>query len=138
MGKYTICELQQMLEERQTALQELTRQRIEKLNELKQIDAQIEELSGEAVSDIVSNVTIPKPDKSTRKKSTGRKTSIDYAKEVLKKHPDGLLLDDLAVAVVKAGYETKSEKFSNTLYQSLYKNDEIIRNSDGRYVLSQE
>lgn len=134
MSKYTISQLQKMLEERQSKLEELTQERQSLLVELKKIDTQIEELSGESLDDTFTNVEIPKNGQK-KKKVTGRKTSVDYAKEVLAHHPDGLDLEELSEAVLKAGYPTNSKNFSNSLYQSLYKNPEVIRNSEGRYQL---
>lgn len=138
MADYTISELQKMLEERQTRLKTLAELRSKKLAELKEIDTQIETLSGEAVSDSISTVTLPKPQPKKKRvpRDTNKQTSVEYAKEILAKHPLGLELNDLAEAVLKAGYSSKSSNFSNSLYQALYKSDEIVRNSEGRYVLT--
>jgi hypothetical protein len=134
---YSITQLQKMLEEKSTRLTELSSLRKTKVSELQEIDSEIEQLSGEPANESISHVSVPKRQPGTKKKkSSTRKTALDYAREVLGRNSGGLELEDLADKIVKAGYESKSDNFKNTLYQALYKaRDEFPKNGDGKYTL---
>lgn len=132
---YSIEELQKMLEERTALMKELTKEREDVVKKLRSIDDQIEKLSGKPVEETIKKVSIPQSARS--KKKASKKTVVEYAQEVLKKHPSGLDLEALADAVIEAGYETTSANFKNALYQSVYKNKDIFhRDGQGKYKLS--
>lgn len=131
---YSIEELQKMLEERTALIKELAKERDEALKKLRSIDDQIEKLSGRPVEETIKRVEIPRSART--KKKASKKTVVDFAQEVLRKHPTGLDLEALADAVIDAGYETTSTNFKGTLYQALFKNKDIFhRNGQGKYKL---
>lgn len=76
--------------------------------------------------------TPKKKKKGGRPKGTtgNKKGSREYAMEVLAKHPEGLSLTDLADRVLKAGYQTNSNNFSQSLYQVLYNDRKKGKNFD--------
>ena len=121
---YSLTQLQQLVESKQSELTNLKTKRAEiqkELNELDQLIAQTEG-NGRAVATPVST----KPADRRRNVSPSRseprmsRTAKDWAIEILGQEKKGLPLKDLANRMLESGYKTTSTNFSVALYQVLH------------------
>lgn len=132
----TLAQLQQLMDERSSELSELKSQRSELQKQIKELDRQIRQTEGVGAktrgpgrkksygaattkSPTRKKKKVARKGKRTRPKN--EKSAKGYAEEILRGEPKGLKLNDLADRILAAGYKSNSSNFTNTLYQSLYK-----------------
>ncbi|QDT39207.1 hypothetical protein [Stratiformator vulcanicus] len=148
----TVAELEELLEDRRSAVTDLEEKRAKLLEELSAVDQEIADLAGGKKKSpgrpkkSKAATSTPKKKKSVKKKksSGGRrarntKSLKDYILDILAKNKKGLDLNEMMDAVQKEGYKSKSADFKTVLYQTLYhlkRGGEIDRNDKtGAYVL---
>ena len=121
---YSLAQLQQLVETKQSELADLKVKRAELQKELNELDQLISkaEGNGRAVAKPVS----PKPGVTKKKRvaikkrAKNQKTAKEWAIEILGKEKNGLPLKDLANKLLEGGYKTTSTNFSVALYQVLH------------------
>ncbi|MFW6065319.1 MAG: hypothetical protein ACOC9S_00730 [Planctomycetota bacterium] len=133
-----IDEMQQELEMKLQRLDELKSRRDE-------IDAEIAELMG-----MGAYRSARKRAKSTRgrvktakRKTAGKKTGrgrrgkplVEYIKDVLKKHPEGMRVKEIEQAVRKAGYKTSSKDFYGIIASTVRDTKNFKKIKRGVYTL---
>jgi hypothetical protein len=99
-------------------------------NSLASVEKEIETLSGKDTS----------PGTKTRRKIGKRPKNAKSLKvvmtEVLTKNKKGFSLNNLTAKITEAGYKSKSRKFSNVVYQTIYANKQFIHDEKaGTYRL---
>jgi len=97
----SIKELRQELAARERQLRKLVTRRSELARRLQSLDRQIEAIGGEAVAE---------GRKPVRRRRTD-KPLVEYIRKVLTSKPKGMRVGEIAAAVLKAGYQTKSKRF---------------------------
>jgi len=107
----SVAEIQQLLKKKQGRVAQLQKRRVKLLEEIKNIDAEITELSGESSGTRYSNTY----------------TNLGVACHVLGKYKKGLTLAELADAILKTGHRSTSNNFNNTIYQAIHNSDLIKR-----------
>ena len=117
-----IAELERVLNIRKRDILALAKKRDKLKAELDEVERQLAEISGDSGTIKGHNraryLTRPKNEKSLRL------TVFD----VLKEHPKGLKISEIAQKVLDSGYKTNSANFNNVLYQCLYGTKEIQHN----------
>jgi len=125
LSEMSVADLNRILNERQSRVNKLKKKRDSYLEKVQGLEDQIHELEGEGAG--AGTGTRPRNEKPLH----------DYVTDILGRHKKGLALADLAEKVLKAGYKTNSSNFNNTVYQCVYKSDEIDRDEkSGNYVIA--
>lgn len=125
-GDMSVAELQRLLNNRKLAVNKMRRKRDGYLEKAAALDAQIKEIEGEGSA----------TNGRTGARQQNEKALHVYVREILGKHKKGLPLADLAEKVLKAGYKTNSVNFNNTVYQCVYKAEDIQKDEAGNYYLA--
>lgn len=123
----SIADLERMLEQKRSQLQELLQKRDRLQRDLDELDAQIQD---------AANVDAPL--KRRRRKSRVRNGTPlrPLVLEILGKNKKGLSLPELAEKVTATGYQSASRNFQNVLYQCVYNSPQVVRDeSSGLYRL---
>ena len=115
---YSVADLERILDERKTLLQELVKKRDAAQKELDKLDAEIQGLVG-----VGGNAA--------RFRRRRRRVKNDMSlravvMEILGKNKKGFTLSDLADKVTETGYKSASRNFRNVLYQCLYNTESIV------------
>ena len=117
--------------------------------DLASMEAKIRDLSGERPAEsggegdeAVGRRGRPKGSKNRRKGRRGSrvknvKSLRVYVQDELQKSKKGLTIDELIANVQAAGYQSKSDKFKNVMYQCLYHNFAQDKDS-GKWVQAAE
>jgi hypothetical protein len=124
----SVTQLEQLLTAHKARLAGLVKRRAKLQATLAGVEKEIAALSGAA------------PDKKVRRKIGKRPKNVKPLKvvmtEVLGKNKKGLSLGDLAEKILATGYKSKSRKFSNVVYQTIYANKQFIHDDKtGTYRL---
>ena len=122
----SVAELERLLRDRKSKLNDLVRRRTKLQRELEQIERQILELEGKSDSSVIRAAKRPR----------NEKTLAEVVNEVLNRNKSGLTLSALAERVFATGYRSSSTNFNNVLYQCLYNAEEIVHDPEtGKYSL---
>jgi len=126
-SNYSLADLQHMLSERKTELDDLKREQAKLEKNLSAVKNRIEILTGK--KDKRSKVhRVKRP----RNQVSLHKTIL----ELLGKNKAGLLLDDIKKQILANGYKTTSKNFRNVVYQTAYHSQKIVQNKKtGVYLL---
>jgi hypothetical protein len=121
---YSLAQLQQLVEGKQSELADLKARRAElrkKLNELDQFILKAEG-SGKAIAHPVTSKPAAQKKKrvAIKPRAKNQRSAKDYAIEILGKEKKGLPLKELADQVLASGYQSNSTNFSLSLYQVLH------------------
>lgn len=124
----SIADLERLLEEKRSQLQELLQKRERLQQDLDELDAQIQD---------AANVNGPLTSRRRRKSRVKNETPLrPLVLEILGKNKKGLSLADLAEKVTATGYKSASRNFQNVLYQCVYNSSQIVRDdATGLYRL---
>jgi hypothetical protein len=124
----SIADLERLLEEKRSQLQDLVEKRDRLQKELDKLDAQIQG---------AANVDGPVSRRVGRKRRLKNEMSLKAAvQQALAKNKKGLSLADLEVAVIETGYQSGSANFRNVLYQAVYNSATVARDEKtGLYKL---
>jgi len=132
-NELSLAQLQQLIENKASELSELKAKRAELQKELNELDRLIQQTEGASAMKTVAKKKVARSTTagaSTKKKKVAKKkrtrvknqqSAKAYAMEILGKEAKGLPLNQLADRILASGYQTESEDFKITLYQSLYK-----------------
>ena len=154
----TIAELRRELSAKEQQLTKLRKQREQLAAKLKTVDKQIRGLAGEpaaeprkkaakkkterkktakkAVKGPAKKVRGGKAAKARRRKVVKQKPLVVCLTEALRKAKGKMRAQDLAAAVVKAGYVTKDKRFKGTVAKALAEKKQFKRVGRGLYVLA--
>ncbi|MFO1045944.1 MAG: hypothetical protein U0941_29530 [Planctomycetaceae bacterium] len=125
---FSVADLERILDERKSQLQELAKRRDAAQKELDKIDAEIQEIVGEGG-------TIGRMRRRRRRVKNDRSLRA-VVLEILGKNKKGFTLADLAGKVTETGYKSSSKNFRNVLYQCLYNTEGIVHDeASGCYRL---
>ena len=125
---FSVADLERILDERKSQLQELAKRRDAAQKELDKIDAEIQEIVGEGG-------TIGRLRRRRRRVKNDRSLRA-VVLEILGKNKKGFTLADLAGKVTETGYKSSSKNFRNVLYQCLYNTEGIVHDeASGCYRL---
>lgn len=144
-GKVSLTDVQSILGNVRSEIDQIKAKRDELQAELAQLDQRIshvEGAGGKATAAVPAKTTAKKTTKKTTKKKMGRPagkatkgkgtkkkvtsrkrtgpSARSLALEILEKEKSGLLLDELASKMLASGYKSKSDNFKTVLYQTLY------------------
>ena len=121
---FSLNQLQELVQSKQSELASLKAKRAELQKELNELDKLIlqTEGTGRAVAKPVSTKPAAKKKKrvAIKKRAKNTRTAKDCAIEILGKEKKGLRLKELANQVLASGYKTNSTNFSVALYQVLH------------------
>ena len=129
----SIAAIRKELATKQRQLEKLQAQRDAVAARLEATDRQIRALGGEAPA------RAGRPGrKAARRAAPGRavrvgKSLAEYIKQVLAKAPQGMRARSVTAAVLKAGYTTRDQNFSQTVAKTLAKNPAFRRVRRGVY-----
>ena len=126
----SVAQLERLLSTHKARLAELLKKQAKLQKSLAGVEKEIETLSGKDTS----------PGTKTRRKIGKRPKNAKSLKvvmtEVLTKNKKGFSLSDLTTKITEAGYKSKSRKFSNVVYQTIYANKQFIHDEKaGTYRL---
>ena len=126
----SVAQLERLLSTHKARLAELLKQRAKLQATLAGVEKEIGVLAGKDAA----------PGKKVRRKIGKRPKNAKSLKvvvtEVLTKNKKGLSLNDLAAKVLATGYKTKSRKFNNVVYQTIFANKEFTHDEKtGNYRL---
>jgi hypothetical protein len=130
VSQLTLNELRAELDRR---VQNLQRQREELLSKLEDVDRELEAV-GSVGTDVLGHDR-PNGSAPRRRKPKNDRPLREYLAEVLGEAPR--TLKDAADAVLDAGYQTSSKKFSNNVNVVLHK-DELFVKEDGMWRVNGE
>ena len=146
-----VAELEKMLDQRKSLVQELGKKREALHKQLAEIEEQLTAIvGGQAMSAVKgTGARRGRPPGSGNKKPRGSKkrgsrpknerSLRDVISDILGKSKKGLTLEELVPKVVEAGYKSNSTNFSNMIYQNIYNSEGIAKDpSTGCYSLVQE
>lgn len=123
---FSVADLERILEERKSQLQDLAKRRDQAQKELDKLDAEIQDLVGPG-----GNVG---RFRKRRRRVKNEMSLRAVVLEILGKNKKGFTLADLAEKVSETGYKSASRNFRNVLYQCLYNTDGIVHDdSTGCY-----
>jgi hypothetical protein len=123
---FSVADLERILEDRKTQLQDLAKRRDQAQKELDKLDAEIQDLVGPG-----GNVG---RFRKRRRRVKNEMSLRAVVLEILGKNKKGFTLADLAEKVSETGYKSASRNFRNVLYQCLYNTDGIVHDdSTGCY-----
>lgn len=116
----SVTDIQQFLKKQQGRVNQLQKRRAKLVEDIKNIDTEIAELSGQG---------------GTRFKN--KRSHIGAICHVLGKYKKGLPLAELSNAVLKSGHQSTSGNFKNIVYQAIHNNSELVIRDEKtkRYVL---
>ena len=115
---FSVADLERILDERKTQLQDLAKKRDQAQKELDKLDAEIQDLVG--VGGSIGKIR-------RRRRRVKNETSLRaVVLEILGKSKKGFSLADLAGKVAETGYKSNSRNFRNVLYQCLYNTESIV------------
>ena len=121
----SIDELEAALaEKRNQQKDELETQRLELLQQVKEIEGKIAEITGNKY-----------PNGRGGPRHSNSMSLKEAITNVLRGSKKGFTKDEIADAVQTLGYKSTSDKFAGIVYQTLYKHDEFVRGDDRRYTL---
>ena len=146
----TIAELRREIAARRQQLSKLRKQRERLAARLRALDKQIGGLAGEptakprkkaarkrAIRRRTAKKAVKRPVRKARRRTVVKQRSlVIYLTEAMRKAKGKMRAQDLAAAVVKAGYATKDKSFKATVAQTLAKNKQFKRVARGLYVLA--
>ena len=143
----TIAQLRKELVVKERQLRRLVARRGKVATLLEQIDRRIAAVGGEAPPSgrrrrkKATRRKLrrkPKPARKAkrRRRAAVRKPVVEYIKKVLRRAADGMRARDIAAAVRKAGYPTKSKDFYSIVATTLATDDRFKRISRGVYKLA--
>jgi chromosome segregation ATPase len=115
----SVADLERILDERKSQLQELGKRRDQLHKELEQLDDQIQSLVG-----------IAGRGRRRRRRIKNEASLRDVVVEILSKNKKGFTLADLQAKVGEAGYRSASKNFRNVLYQCLYNTEGIVHDEN--------
>ena len=115
---FSVADLERILDERKSQLQELAKRRDLAQKELDKLDAEIQELMGAGGSIGRS--------RRRRRRVKNEKSLRAVVLELLGKNKKGFALADLSEKVSETGYRSTSRNFRNVLYQCLYNTEGIV------------
>ncbi len=151
-SEISVADLQRILDERKSLVQELGKRRDALHKELAEIQGQLQEIVGIEVAVKKTGAKRGRP-AGTGKRGPGRprgsknrgarpkneRSLRDVISELLSKSKKGLTLEELTPKVVEAGYKSNSSNFSNMIYQNIYNSEGIVKDPEtGCYSLVQE
>ena len=153
-SEINVADLERILDERKSFVQELGRRREALHLELAEIQEQLQGIVGTEVA-VKKTETGPKRGRppGTGKRGPGRprgsknrgarpkneRSLRDVISELLGKSKKGLTLEELTPKIVEAGYKSNSSNFSNMIYQNIYNSEGIVKDPEtGCYSLVQE
>eukprot|EP00456_Euglypha_rotunda_P079096 TRINITY_DN758_c1_g1_i1.p1 TRINITY_DN758_c1_g1~~TRINITY_DN758_c1_g1_i1.p1 ORF type:complete len:146 (-),score=28.08 TRINITY_DN758_c1_g1_i1:92-529(-) len=124
----SIADLERLLEEKRSLLQDLVEKRERLRKEIDDLDTQIQ---------AAASVDGPLTRRAVRKRRLKNDMSLKSAiHSVLTKNKKGLSLADLETAVSETGYKSGSSNFRNVVYQAVYNSADIVRDENsGLYKL---
>ena len=121
---YSLAQLQQLVESKESELADLKAKRAEIQKQLNELDQQISQTEGKGQAVAKPVAAKPAATKKKRflakKRPKNQKTAKEWAIEILGKEKSGLSLKDLSSRILEGGYKTTSANFSLSLYQVLY------------------
>ena len=140
-SELSLTQLRQLVDEKSSELSELKSQRSDLQKQLNEVERLIRETEGvgggrrgrrrkSALGAETAKSPARKKKKVSRKKKVTRaknkRSAKAYAAEILENESNGLTLNELAERILANGYKSNSSNFTNTLYQSLYKDREEV------------
>lgn len=126
----SVAQLERLLSAKKSRLAELIKRQAGLQKTLAAVDKEIATLSGDA------STSGKKVRRKIGKRPKNAKSLKVVMTEVLTKNKKGLSLSDLTAKVAASGYKSKSRKFSNVVYQTLYANKQFIQDGkNGTYRL---
>ena len=142
----TIAQMRKELAIKERQLRRLVARRRKVANLLEQIDRQIVAIGGEAAGPGTrrrKKAAKRKPRgkakvarRAKRRRGAARKPVVEYIKRVLRRASDGMRARDVAAAVRKAGYPTKSKDFYSIVATTLATDSRFKRIRRGVYKLA--
>ena len=115
---FSVADLEKILEDRKTQLQDLIKRRDQAQKEMDKLDEEIQGLVG-----VGGNVgRFRRRRRRVKNEMSLRKVVLD----ILGKNKKGFTLADLAGKVSETGYKSASRNFRNVLYQCLYNTEGIV------------
>lgn len=134
-SELTVAQLERMLNTKRSMLDSLQKKRSKLGKQLETIDRRIAAIGGtvrdseERPSKVKLKAKVKARVKG-RKRPRNEKTLLQVVTDVLQENKKGLVLGDLAKAVLATGYKSGSAHFPNTVYQCLYNNsDNFVQDS---------
>jgi len=115
---FSVADLERILDERKTQLQDLAKRRDAAQKELDKIDAEIQELMGAGGS--IGRY------RRRRRRVKNEMSLRAVVLEILGKNKKGYTLADLSTKVTESGYRSTSRNFRNVLYQCLYNTEGVV------------
>ena len=131
----SIADLRGQLAAREKELGKLQAQRKGIAKEIEAVDRRIAALTGEAPKRGVKKVAAEKTERVPKRR--GRKTLADYITKALGKSKKGMRARDVAQAVKKSAYPSKSKTFTQMVSVTLAQDKRFERVSRGVYRLAQ-
>jgi septal ring factor EnvC (AmiA/AmiB activator) len=128
----SIQEIQKELEAKQKQVASLRAKRNKLSSQLATVEKQISRLTGGAPA---KRAAKPRRGKKARRRRARGKPLVAYIEEVLAGHPKGMRAKDVAAAVAKAGYKSRSKDFYNIVAATL-RDKRFKRLSRGVYALA--
>ncbi len=126
----SVAQLERLLSAKKSRLAELIKRQAGLQKTLAAVDKEIAALSGDA------STSRKKVRRKIGKRPKNAKSLKVVMTEVLTKNKKGLSLNDLTAKVAASGYKSKSRKFSNVVYQTLYTSKQFIHDEkNGTYRL---
>ena len=126
-SKFSLAELESILDERKSQATELGKRRDQLNKELAKIETELQGIVG----------TKRKGAKRGARKGVRRGKRVKNERslreilfEILAKSKKGCTLADLEVKVPEAGYKSSSKNFSNMIYQCLYNSEGIAKDPE--------
>jgi hypothetical protein len=114
----SVADLERILDEKKSQLQDLARRRDQAQKELDKLDAEIQDIVG--VGGSIGKV------RRRRRRVKNEMSLRAVVLEILGKNKKGFTLADLAGKVTESGYKSTSRNFRNVLYQCLYNTEGIV------------
>jgi hypothetical protein len=125
----TLAELERILDSKKRRLAALHRKRDQLERRLESVTSKIARIEGARGPGRPRTRGAATNGRSTKaapvKRAKNDRPLREVITDVLKQSKKGLSLSDLAAAVLATGYQTTSTNFKNTMYQTLYNNDEF-------------
>jgi hypothetical protein len=150
-AEISVADLERILDERKSLVQELGKRREALHQELAEIQEQLQSIGGEVVSGSSSSSSSrgtvkrgpgrppgkgsgkrgrPRGSKNRGPRIKNERSLREVISEVLSKSKKGYTLDELVPKVVEAGYKTNSANFKNMIYQNIYNSEGINKDPE--------
>jgi hypothetical protein len=155
-SEISVAELERILDQRKSLVQELGKRRDALHKELAEIQEQLSGIVGASVA-VNGKAKVagarrgrppgsgkkgpgrPRGSKNRGARPKNERSLRDVISDLLSKSKKGLTLEELVPKVVEAGYKSNSKNFENMIYQNIYNSEGIVKDAEtGCYSLVQQ